>query len=288
MRYLVADGAIGPDGRKVRCAHCGHEWWQEGEEGLDEALFGQAEETEIQAVVQEPEEEEVHEQVFVDVPDEELDTSSFNSILQKEIEEVAIPEGVKPMQGDIILPLPAQSSKIAGQRLAGFGAAVLFWAGLVVLLLLMQPQISRAWPPANLFYNLVGLKPIPPGEGLTLSGLEAKFEGGKIVMTGDIINLKDSTIKVPAILASILGDQEKVIDRVLIAPPKDKLKGQEQVSFDVVYPSLPEGATTVNFAFSFLKAERPQDNEPVNEEAEADKEEAAHEEAAPEDPQNSH
>jgi len=28
-RYLVADGAIGPAGRKVRCASCGHVWQQE-------------------------------------------------------------------------------------------------------------------------------------------------------------------------------------------------------------------------------------------------------------------
>lgn len=29
-RYIVPDGAIGPDGRQVRCASCRHSWFQEG------------------------------------------------------------------------------------------------------------------------------------------------------------------------------------------------------------------------------------------------------------------
>ena len=46
-RYMVSEGSIGPEGRKVHCANCGHEWFQEGpaapnepeEEGLDQEVL---------------------------------------------------------------------------------------------------------------------------------------------------------------------------------------------------------------------------------------------------------
>lgn len=41
-RYLVTASALSPDGRVVRCSHCGHEWFQEPEDGdagaIDTAL----------------------------------------------------------------------------------------------------------------------------------------------------------------------------------------------------------------------------------------------------------
>lgn len=45
-RYLVADGAIGPKGRKVRCASCGHVWLQEP---MADDEFGAAPELELQS-----------------------------------------------------------------------------------------------------------------------------------------------------------------------------------------------------------------------------------------------
>ncbi len=40
-RYMVSEGAVGSAGRKVRCANCGHEWFEDGpaEEPMDEEVL---------------------------------------------------------------------------------------------------------------------------------------------------------------------------------------------------------------------------------------------------------
>jgi predicted Zn finger-like uncharacterized protein len=263
MRYLVADGAVGPDGRKVRCAHCHHEWWQSGEDGLDEALFGAMKEADHHPEL----DEEIRDQFEVDVPEEEP-SSDFNSILQKEIDTVAIPQGVRPVHDDLVLPTGAAAKKTAAQRLGGFLVAALFYVGLFALFLLMHEPISRAWPATNLIYNLVGLNPVVPGEGLTLAELDAKMEEDKITLKGDVINLRDRAVNVPTVLVSIVGEEDKILDQVLIAPPVKTLEPQGRTSFNVVYPKVPDGAVNVNFAFSYLKAEAsaPKAEPEINEE----------------------
>ena len=254
MRYLVAEGAVGPGGRRVRCAHCGHQWFQEPETGLDEALFGH-DEPDIDAVLSRDDDDMPFERA---APRDDGDIGAdFHSILQKELEETPIPEGVKPVHvhEDITLPDPSRKKavKVPPEKLGGFATAAVVWAVVLGVFMVLQPQISRAWPASNLLYSMVGLKPVPPGEGLSLDGLHAEMAEGKIRMTGDIINLKEDEVRVPAVMASIVDVDGKEIDRILIAPPVARLKPEGRVSFDAAYPKIPDGAANVNYAFSFVK-----------------------------------
>lgn len=272
MRYLVAEGAVGPNGRQVKCAHCGHNWFQEGEEGLDEALFDVDDAvapTPPQQETAPPEMLEDDAIAFEDRPAAQ-ESGDFQSILQKEMrgdepptkkdkrDIPDIPEGVRPAQGeqsDLVIPakhglkLPAIDA-----RFGGFATAALIFMMAFGVLLLMQPQISRAWPPSNMLYGLFGLAPAAPGDGLSLANLQAKFEGGNVTLSGDINNLKSNALTVPAILASFIGADDAVLEQVLIPPPIDRIKGEGQVSFSALHTDVPSDATNVTFAFTYLKA----------------------------------
>jgi predicted Zn finger-like uncharacterized protein len=265
MRYLVSEGSIGPKGRRVRCANCGHQWTQEPETGLDEALFGDAPAFLEQAGA---EEASFHVDLEPSTASVDKDEDDFQSILRKEIEATPIPQGVHPDLEDPVLnqlmkDKKAKEAKPKSEKIGGFVTAACFWLLVFAGLLVLQPQISRAWPPSNLLYDLVGMTPVMPGEGLALDGLHAELGEGHIALKGNIINLRDKDTKVPAVMASIVDDAGKVIDRLLIAPPIARIKPEGQVEFDVIYPKLPDGATNVTFAFSFIKVDA---SEPAKEE----------------------
>ncbi len=273
MRYLVAEGAVGPNGRQVKCAHCGHQWFQEGEEGLDEALFD-VEDAAFSQSSQAPGQEQAAESAsFPDAGYKDAD--DFQSILQKEMGSAPapekskrnipdIPEGVRPApdgQGDLVIPAKRGFKWPAiDARFGGFATAGLIFLAVICALLLTQPQISRAWPPSNMIYALIGLTPAAPGEGLALANLQAKFENGHVTLSGDINNLKPEAIDVPAILASFTGAGDAVMEQVLIPPPIDRIKGEGHVSFSVVHTDVPADAKNVTFAFTYMKADKTEES----------------------------
>ncbi len=277
MRYLVAEGAIGPNGRTVRCAHCGHQWFQEKEEGLDEELFASEAsfgdipdnfvdtmEDEDDEIAFEPAKNDV-----VDLPDAR--DSDFQSILQKELKDKPIPAGVLPVHEheEFVLPTKSQKIKISNDRLAGFATAAAIFLCVFIGFLLMHAPISRAWPPSNLVYDLMGMKPIMPGDGLSLESLNAEFKDSKILFSGSVVNLKDKDAHVPSIMISILDKDEKPIKQILFPPPVSRLKAEGVVEFNGSYPNLPDGAISVSYAFSFLKA-KPSEAESTAENAESE------------------
>lgn len=293
MRYLVAEGAIGTRGRRVRCAHCGHQWREEAEEGLDEALFGEDDDVFAPPRRQKaPPAIDFSDDEDVSLPKEDVgdEAMDFQSILRKEIEGAPIPEGVRPVQDEhdpVLAQLLKDKAEAKGQikkarnaRAAGFLAACTFYILVLAGFFAFHEPIGRVWPPANLLYTLAGLPPAMPGEGLTLEDLKAEMHDDRIVMKGSVINLKSIDMKVPSIMASVVDKDGKMIDRVLIAPPVARLKAEGRAAFDAVYPSVPEGAANVTFAFSYVKIS-PKAEKPAEEKAEASEDPAHEEEHAP-------
>ncbi len=265
-RYLVSAGAIGPRGRRVRCASCGHEWRADAEEGLDDELFGDAPDFLAQDMMDENDPQDI---VDMSVDEtgisghEHEDDDDFHAILQKEIEAAPIPEGVKPAAEDRVLADLAAQKK-GGGGYAGYMAAAAFYVLVGIAFLVMQPQISRAWPPSNLLYDLIGLKPVPPGQGLSLEELRAEQLNGQIKLSGTVVNLRDVDMDVPAIMATFVDDHGIVIDHVIIPAPAGKIGAESSAKFSGMYPKMPDGATDVTYAFTYVKTKLAEDDVPAS------------------------
>jgi predicted Zn finger-like uncharacterized protein len=259
MRYLIADSAIGAEGRKVRCASCSHEWYQEG---------AQAE-------------------TFRQVLEKEEDT-----VAKPPVE--PIPESVKPIPQGSSVPVihtPKISTEGMLGRMTGYGAAAAICILFIVALVMIRQPVARAWPPSLLLYDLVGAKVTLPGEGLIIDRVKATAaiqpDGqGSLIVRGSVINLKDFDLSVPRILATLWKDDGSALESWIIDLPHETLKAEQSFDFEAEYPGVPAEAKSVNLTFAAFiqKHDTPAAEEKPEAVKEAAHEEPAHEEVKHEAP----
>lgn len=273
-RYLLGSGLLGAEGRRVRCSHCGHEWFQEPEEGESFA------ETLAKA-------DPIPDSVKPDVDDYEDHRPP-----------------VLPVYTDPAAAAPSKGG-LAGYVLAGAVLLLAMGAGFV-----FSASIVRLWPDSYALYSALQVAPMLPGDGLVIDRVRAEVVAGDrglniLKVSGYALNKsadkKDA--EVPPLRVTLRRSGGEEIDSWLIAAPKDVLGYEEEVAFTTAYPAPPTDAKEVNVRLQpFAKvvhvkrdgeaavhdaAESTPDNEAPHEEAhEAPKAEEHHD--APAAPQEHH
>lgn len=211
-RYLVADYLLGPEGRRVRCTVCAHEWYQGPFDGGDDER-GQG------------------------------DTASFKSHLE-DLE--PIPEKVRPMAEGSALPvIPGEhgGGGVSIGTVLGAGTAALVAALFFGALVLLHTPVVKLWPATIVFYDLVGIETPIEGEGLNFASVRAESglneEGVKILrVRGELINLKNETVHLPPVKASLLLEGGTVADSWLVDMPQEMIDPQGSVTFMTTYPEV--------------------------------------------------
>ncbi len=203
-RYTLADSAVGPQGRKVRCAQCGHMWWQAPE---DDPVLHPDEVTE-----------------FHPVPPPSSKTPSSKT-----------PSSRKTA--------PATSAADPGARrraLVGWGAFLAVLAAIAAAGYVGRATVVRLWPPAALFYETVGLPVEPPGSGLQLQNVrsEQKTEEGKsaLLVEGQILNVSETARTVPALRVTALGADRQPLRNWTVEPVPPQILPGEIATFRDVQP----------------------------------------------------
>lgn len=220
--YFVPDDAIGPNGRRVRCKSCGHDWRATLE---DEPL-------ELSAATEEP----VAEPGFGKRED-----------APESLAETPAPELPRAFR--------AKAEQQRKMRRAATQGAV--WAGLAVVFLSLigaayafRLPIVQAWPQAAAVYKLVGAP-------VNLAGLEfeavgiriAPYDPGKVIVSGALRNIRDNEVVAPPVRVAVVNAAgAEIAHRILRLETAPVLPGKVQ-GFAVVILDPDHKAASAGFDF---------------------------------------
>ena len=220
--YFVPDEAIGPNGRRVRCKSCGHDWRATLE---DEPL-------ELSAATEEPAVE-----------------GGFG---KREETPDSLAETPAP---ELPRAFRAKAEQQRKMRRAATQGAV--WAGLAVVFLALigaayafRLPIVQAWPQAAAVYKLVGA-PVNLA-GLEFEAVGAKttpYDPGKVVVSGALRNIRDNEVVAPPVRIALLDAKGvEVAHRIIRLETAPVLPGKVQ-GFAVVIPDPDHKASGVGVDF---------------------------------------
>lgn len=238
-RYAVEADKIGPLGRTVKCAKCGHSWTQMPED--DDAL--QAETPDADDIVESLRANRVGEDAPEPDDDDDVDFDvDFGASLRDQLD------------ADNDLPSRRQDSSDAPARKPRRSrAARLAWLLLIVVVagvvggtLAFQSSIVSAWPNAKRFYDLVGLTSVPASARFGFQNVnhsDIKVDGKDYIrIEGELVNLSEVPGDVPDLRVNFLDAEGRVVKTWRFPPPERKMLPDETVTFVTQVPAPPPEA----------------------------------------------
>jgi predicted Zn finger-like uncharacterized protein len=221
-RYVVPDRAIGPEGRRVRCAQCRYSWHQEGSpvEAVAEAPVAAPAE-EPRAVQAEPAGSQHH---VADAGDP------------------APPDWIGPEVADEAPP--ARPRRNRTRLWTGLAVvAALLMIGAIAAISMIGPQQIAAW---------AGIE-AGSAEQLGISGQVSRDtlpnNTELLTVTGEVRNLTDEPQRVPQIRAELRDAQERVVYSWSIAPPVREVQPRQAVTFVAAARDVPPGGRNLSLSF---------------------------------------
>lgn len=245
-RFAIPDTALGDGGRNLKCARCGHKWFQPP---ITDAPVPAAPPP-LSAKTAEP--------AFVSL----RDASAPPSL--PALDDVPEPPLVEP-QGHVtdappprldrlglpptlMAPLPARPrSETASAGRGGLAwavAAALVVAGSLAAAYAFQSAVVAALPAAEPVYTALGLRERPLGAGLAFRNYSSErlVDGAKeiLVVRGVIANTTERSLDLPYLRLSLL-DGQTVLQEKILPPPAPALDPGGTVAFKITLDQ-PDGA----------------------------------------------
>lgn len=213
-RYLVPDGAIGVDGRTVRCANCRHSWFQEGAP---------------------PPPPVVEPVAYPSLPDTPPPLAPL----------VSTPPAVEEMPAPIPAPdgparrNPARrwtAAAIAAGLLMIAGVGIILWSSAPGLLANLGLSIGPKQSPLRLVDNPIERRDLTNGSEL-------------FAVSGKVLNPSGTAQRVPDIRADLRDASGKIVFSWTIAPEKRTLAPMSQIDFNSAKLDVPAQSRKLELSF---------------------------------------
>jgi predicted Zn finger-like uncharacterized protein len=228
-RYQTDAAQFAPDGRKVRCAKCGHVWFQappapEPEPGLEDA-----------SAVEPPEPE-----------------AEAEPVVTPKREAFAPTPRVEPTRA----PPTRFASRPGRFEQLGIGAG---WALLAVIVLVVgwsglryRQNIASLWPQSSSLYATLGMR--VNTRGLEFRDKNAHFEtDGQqdvLVITGHLLNATSRELSVPTIRVSLMDADKRELYHWNFSAGVPMLHPGQQATFHTQLASPPVAARNIELSFA--------------------------------------
>jgi predicted Zn finger-like uncharacterized protein len=228
-RYVVPDSAIGPTGRRVRCANCRYSWVQDPP-ALDLQTTATAAEAAAHPPVPAPPAAAPRP---VPPPPPGWATT--------EPEAGPEPQYAQP-EDDWEPRRRPRRNRARMWTIIAIVAGLLMVAGVVALQVFGLPDfVQRIW------------LPVQNSNALTINGTteRTRLASGQdlLILHGEITNTGDETQRVPQIRAELRDGQNNVVHSWSIAPPVRDLGPRQTRSFDSAERDVPAGGRVLSLSF---------------------------------------
>jgi predicted Zn finger-like uncharacterized protein len=260
--FSVPESALGAKGRTLKCAKCGHKWFQAplvepGPFDLDdfpEPPRRSQPEPELRARREpEPEPAPMPETGNLAAAAAARAAATFDMNLDMD-------EETSAADGSDHQPLPESLTRRAEPKRKGSTAGL--WLLLVLLLLVcagaggyyFQDRVVALWPPAEGILMDLGLRHEKPGAGLELrnAGTPERMvfnDTDMLIVRGVIANISDRTRMVPPMKLMLLDKDKKVVQEKIDQPPVTSLDPGGTASFKIQLQRPDATAVEVNVIF---------------------------------------
>ncbi len=227
--YFVADAAIGPTGRKVRCKSCGHVWLALSEEPLELTPANAA-----PSVSPTPE------------------ASGFGRREgTPELEALAAPELPRAYRSRVEQQRRFRRAAAAGAVWAGVAAA---FVALVGAAWLFRVDVVDLYPRAATAYAAVGA-PVN-ALGLDIEAQNARIAPGHpetILASGAVRNIRDRSISPPPLRITLFDVEGREIRHRVVPAPARSIRPGAVAGFAALIPD--PGGRTAEVTFDFAEVE---------------------------------
>jgi predicted Zn finger-like uncharacterized protein len=222
-RYRVSDEEFDNSaGRTVRCANCGHSWYETPS---------------AQPAPADPE-----------APGEPS-ADNGSALKQRALE--AAPQPIPRLE---VPPRPSPASSRKGPNrsaaLPWVVALIVLLVAIVVAGFLIRRQLAAVWPSAARLYALTGQSAPPSGTGLTIRKIAPSRTVEGLMIDGEIANLGDVPRDVPRLRLALQDSVDKEVQFETVDPPKPRLEPGEVAHFETQFAHPPDDATGVVVTFA--------------------------------------